>query len=50
VPVLLCIMWFSGAFGPRCPSPCRKADKPTTQTSTVPADSGGVQVGIISHE
>jgi dienelactone hydrolase len=50
VPVLLCIMWFSGAFGPRCPSPCKKAEKLTTQTSTVPADSGGVQVGIISHK
>jgi len=25
VPVLLCILWFSGAFGKRCPSPLAKA-------------------------
>ena len=28
VPTLMCILWLSGALGPRCPSPLAKAKEP----------------------
>ena len=40
VPVLVLVLWLSGAFGPKCPSPFAKKPKPDATSDA------GIQVNV----
>ena len=51
VPLIACILWLSGAFGPRCPSPWRARrgggpPKPNASKATTTATIGDVRIEV----